>query len=160
MATHASVLAWRIPGTGEPGGLLSMGSHRLRHNWSDLAAAATVFIIGKNQIRGVTFNGWSKKLPTQGSQKHPSNLERRRDCRWGLGAREALVTCFSSEREQSNLPKIFAKQITLQSRARRSVSCLPGQMSLFYPSAPGNHSDMVSCVSHLSTLLHWLEVKS
>ena len=40
MATHTSVLTWRIPGTGEPGGLLSMGSHRIRHDWSDLAAAA------------------------------------------------------------------------------------------------------------------------
>ena len=39
-ATHSSVLAWRIPGTGEPGGLLSMGSHRVGHDWSDLAAAA------------------------------------------------------------------------------------------------------------------------
>ena len=38
LATHSSVLAWRIPGTGEPGGLLSMGSHRVGHNWSDLAA--------------------------------------------------------------------------------------------------------------------------
>ena len=32
MATHSSVLAWRIPGTGEPGGLPSMGSHRVGHN--------------------------------------------------------------------------------------------------------------------------------
>ena len=40
MATHSSVLAWRIPGTGEPGGLLSMGSHRVRHDWSNLVAAA------------------------------------------------------------------------------------------------------------------------
>ena len=40
MATHSSVLAWRIPGTGEPGGLPSMESHRFGHNWSDLAAAA------------------------------------------------------------------------------------------------------------------------
>ena len=40
MATHSSVLAWRILGTGEPGGLPSMGSHRVRHDWSDLAAAA------------------------------------------------------------------------------------------------------------------------
>ena len=40
MATHSSVLAWRIPGTGEPGGLLSMGSHRVGHDWSDLAVAA------------------------------------------------------------------------------------------------------------------------
>ena len=40
MATHSSVLAWRIPGMGEPGGLPSMGSHRVGHNWSDLAAGA------------------------------------------------------------------------------------------------------------------------
>ena len=55
IATHSSVLAWRIPGTGEPGGLPSMGSHGVRHDWSDLAAAAAavykiyminVFIIG------------------------------------------------------------------------------------------------------------------
>ena len=44
MATHSSVLAWRIPGTGEPGGLPSMGSHRVRHNWSDLAAVAAAVI--------------------------------------------------------------------------------------------------------------------
>ena len=37
MATHSSVLAWRISGTGEPGGLPSMGSHRVGHDWSDLA---------------------------------------------------------------------------------------------------------------------------
>ena len=42
MAAHSSVLgeSWRIPGTGEPGGLQSMGSHRVGHDWSDLAAAA------------------------------------------------------------------------------------------------------------------------
>ena len=42
MATHSSVLAWRIPGMGEPGGLPSLGSHRVGHDWSDLAAAAAV----------------------------------------------------------------------------------------------------------------------
>ena len=40
MATHSSVLAWRIPGTAEPGGLPAMGSHRVGHDWSNLAAAA------------------------------------------------------------------------------------------------------------------------
>ena len=40
MATHSSVLAWRIPGMGEPGGLPSMASHRVGHDWSDLAAVA------------------------------------------------------------------------------------------------------------------------
>ena len=40
MATHSGVLAWRIPGMGEPGGLPSMGSHRVRQDRSDLAAPA------------------------------------------------------------------------------------------------------------------------
>ena len=44
MATHSSILAWRIPGTGEPVGLPSMGSHRVRHDFSDLAAAAAAYI--------------------------------------------------------------------------------------------------------------------
>ena len=42
MATHSSVLTWRIPGTGEPGRLPSMGSHRVGHDWSKLAAAAFI----------------------------------------------------------------------------------------------------------------------
>ena len=42
MATHSSILAWRIPGTEEPSGLPSMGLHRVGHDWSDLAAAAAL----------------------------------------------------------------------------------------------------------------------
>ena len=45
MATHSSVLAWKIPWTEEPGGLLSMGSHRVGHDCSDLAAAAAAYIM-------------------------------------------------------------------------------------------------------------------
>ena len=44
MATHSSVLPWKVPGMGEPGGLLSMESHRVRHDWSDLAAAAAILL--------------------------------------------------------------------------------------------------------------------
>ena len=44
MATHSSVLAWRIPGTGEPLGLPSMGLHKIRHDWSDLAVAAAAVL--------------------------------------------------------------------------------------------------------------------
>ena len=47
MATHSSVLAWRIPGTGEPGGLPSTGSHRVGHDWRDLAAAAAARFYGE-----------------------------------------------------------------------------------------------------------------
>ena len=56
MAPHSSVLAWRIPETGEPGGLPSMGSHRLGHDWSDLAAAAA----GTSPVSGAT-----KRLPRE-----------------------------------------------------------------------------------------------
>ena len=47
MATHSSVVAWRIPGTGDPGGLLSMVSHRVGHDWSNLAAAAVILVFLK-----------------------------------------------------------------------------------------------------------------
>ena len=45
MATHSSVLAWRIPGTVEPDGLPSMGSHRVGHDWSDLEVAAAAVLL-------------------------------------------------------------------------------------------------------------------
>ena len=78
MAIHSSVLAWRIPGMEEPGGLLSMGLHRVGHNWSDLVAVAAVCItkwkqthrhwkqtsgywlgeeIGDGQVRGLGLRG-------------------------------------------------------------------------------------------------------
>ena len=51
MATHSSVLAWRIPGMGEPGGLPSMGSHKVGHDWSDLAIAIAMGRSGCFAIR-------------------------------------------------------------------------------------------------------------
>ena len=57
MATHSSVLAWRIPGTGEPSGLPSMGSHRVGHDWSDLAAAWRVGLWGVWSAQA-QFSGW------------------------------------------------------------------------------------------------------
>ena len=50
MATHSSVLAWRIPEMGEPGALPSVGLHRVRHDWSDLATAAAAVQIHTNFI--------------------------------------------------------------------------------------------------------------
>ena len=46
----SSILAWKIPGTEEPGGLPSRGSHRVRHNWSDLAAAETFRLKDKKTL--------------------------------------------------------------------------------------------------------------
>ena len=66
MATHSSVLAWRVPGTGEPGGLPSMGSHRVRQDWSNLAAAAaerdkvahTLNCLSSQRVSGKHFCFW------------------------------------------------------------------------------------------------------
>ena len=75
MATHSCVLAWRIPGTAESGGLPSMGSHRVGHDWSDLAAAAAAAGVfpggasGKESAwqcrrhKSCGFNPWNGKIP-------------------------------------------------------------------------------------------------
>ena len=63
MATHASVLAWRIPGMGEPGGLPSMGSRWVGHDWSDLAAAAAALTLQ------------AYMLPYQQAQAHLMNYK-------------------------------------------------------------------------------------
>ena len=58
MTTHSSVLAWRVPGKGEPGGLPSLELHRVGHDWSDLAAAAALwhnFILLESQEGGLNF---------------------------------------------------------------------------------------------------------
>ena len=58
MAPHSSVPAWRIPGTGEPGGLPSPGSHRVGHDWSDLAAAAALFKIQNSCVWDSCTDPW------------------------------------------------------------------------------------------------------
>jgi len=57
MATHSTILAWRIPGTEEPSGLPSMGSHRVGHDWSDLAAVAAA-VVYHGHFEGI----WSPRL--------------------------------------------------------------------------------------------------
>ena len=76
MATHSSVLAWRISGTGESGGLLSMGSHRVGHDWSDLAAAAAVSNVEKAMVPHSSFLAW--KIPWTGE---PGGLQSMRSWR-------------------------------------------------------------------------------
>ena len=60
MATHSSVLAWRIPGTADPGGLLSMGSHRVGHDRNDLAAAVEIIKSHYQEAVIVLTTRWKK----------------------------------------------------------------------------------------------------
>ena len=87
-ATHSSVLAWRIPGTGEPGGLPSMGSRRVGHDWSDLAAAASVTL-----------------------QKEPSPLQRSTEIGWEL---EPLLQCCSASYKIQRNYKILKITVHVQ----------------------------------------------
>ena len=57
-ATHSSILAWRIPGTEEPAGLPTMGSHRVGHDWCDLAAATGLSLAKFAKEIVLTFCGW------------------------------------------------------------------------------------------------------
>ena len=60
MATHSSVLAWRIPGTGKPGGLPSLGSHRVGHDCSDLAVPGGAVV--KNPPANARDADWIPRL--------------------------------------------------------------------------------------------------
>ena len=69
MATHSSVLAWRIPGTREPGGLPSMGSHGVGHDWSDLANIFPKrFVILQRYSR--ILNGDDNEITHHGDKKY------------------------------------------------------------------------------------------
>ena len=77
MATHSSVLAWRIPGTGEPGGLPSMGLHRVRHDWSDLAAAAALIVCERQDVANI------EKVHIAGKQRFQVKKYRRHGLKMG-----------------------------------------------------------------------------
>ena len=78
MATQSSVLAWRIPWTGEPGGLPSMGSHRVGHNWSDLAAAAAGLLSEKAMPPHSSTLAWTIRW-----MEEPGRLQSMRSLRVG-----------------------------------------------------------------------------
>ena len=86
MATHSSVLAWRIPGMVEPGGLPSMGSHRVGHDWSDLAASAAepinnvVIVPGEQQSNSAVHMPPSILPPTPLPSRLPHNTEQSSLC--------------------------------------------------------------------------------
>ena len=89
-ATHSSVLAWRIPGMGEPGWLPSMGSQRVGYDWSDLAAAAASMIWEQTRDSGdfmggqMWMEGWRREFwLVKGQNK---DIE----CEWSIGREDSL----------------------------------------------------------------------
>ena len=82
MATHFSVLAWRMPGMGEPGGLPSMESHRVRHDWSDLVQQ----VISKSHYYKEDWDNYFHKYPLRTLAKknaQPKSWEDFTQCTYG-----------------------------------------------------------------------------
>ena len=107
MATHSSVLAWRIPGTGKPGGLPSLGSHRDRHDWSDLAAAAAT----KSRWRKSGSREEKGKWESPNSETIPNSVF----CHWPLN-KTVLYIIFYSEGKL-----VFCQSLT--SVVNSSIKC-------------------------------------
>ena len=74
MATHSSVIPWRIPGTGEPLGLPSMGSHRVGHDWSDLAVAAHIYKVSRLGLKSGFYNPRPSAFATKPQLEFGANL--------------------------------------------------------------------------------------
>ena len=98
--THSSILAWRIPGTGESGGLPSMGSHRVGHDWSDLAAAARLF---RTQV-----------FPVSGGM-------RQREKRYNFTHRSKSLNCFKPSVTRKSAPLYLKTQIKSQQYVRQQI---------------------------------------
>ena len=123
MVTHSSVLAWRIPGTGEPGGLPSIGSHRVGHDWSDLATAAWHYSkcggkisfspnceLVPNSFRGSTEH--SGKRQWYHNETSPLPLfQLTKTHSLTLGKQFCYLTLFSSKCDKRGDPYIFNKWI-------------------------------------------------
>ena len=113
---YNSVLAWRIPGTGEPGGLPSMGSHRVRHDWSDLAAAAAATVCMKARVLK-SLHSW--KLESRISDQIHLWIDLAEGRR--LAVVVYLIPCLGEDRktrlgmcpglsEQGRIPKVFSRR--------------------------------------------------
>ena len=111
MATHSSVLAWRIPGTGEPGGLPSMGLHRVGHDWSDLAAVCVYMMPILKALSGcILYKEWISNLIT-----HHTRIFTARPKAFLAALSSAFVTCMLFF-VYTNLPAI--------AQTRQALECL------------------------------------
>ena len=125
MATHSSVLALRIPGTGEPGGLPSLGSHRVGHDWSDLAAAA--------ELPGWSHNGkWRSagrvRSSSQAQLQETMNKDQKEQALCEHSATSVLFSCYqgifcSVFKPNLRLQDVFRDKRKLGASVTFSCSC-------------------------------------
>ena len=120
MATHSSTLAWRIPWMEKPGGLPSMGSHRVGHDWRDLAAAAVVATTKSPQSTGLNH------LQVHFRHRFKSGLGAQRAIAHKLYNNVTLpsstrISIFGCKEAPSHLPSKHQKMVKLKERANYSL---------------------------------------
>ena len=154
MAAHPSVLAWRIPGTGEPGGLPSMGSHRVGHDWSALAAAAAAAEPLKASSC-LWMEMWDRRAVVKGYKSFPRWVG---SWKWMFGSHEGRVW--------TSWPQVFwtwSEHHCLFLDTVHSSGVVPPLFRSYGPQVAGwailtlQQSQGLSCCSFLGFLgtLHW-----
>ena len=154
MATHSSVLAWRTPGTGEPGGLPSIGSHRVGHDWGDLAAAAAVFAEEERE-RERHFKGFSQWHLFYGPMKlryENNSLVRSRCSDFIKGTNSApFLSLFIPCEKQIGfvgLKRLIAKSFPIPESYNYCFSCFKWLLKyhIFYLWTHGQQSDFYTVI--------------
>ena len=144
MATNSSVLAWRIPGMEEPGGLLSVGLHRVRHDWSDLAVAVTVIL--RYKLCVWVFESLNLFLPREKSKNLRSEKDSPLSCSWPYTDRCLL-------RRQSNIRASLVVQwlrILLPKQGTWFRSLLQGDLTGGRATKPVHHNYWASALDPVS----------
>ena len=118
MATHSSVLVWRIPGTAKPGGLPSMELHRVGHDWSDLAAAAAAAAAAVSTVQ--------------------FSLSVMSDSLWPHGLQHARPPC------PSPIPRVYANSRPLSRWCHPTISSSVVRFSSHIQSFPASGSFQIS----------------
>ena len=146
MATHSSILAWKIPGTEEPGGWLPMGLHNVGHDWSNLAAAAAILCCGASSLHCIESESESHSVLSDSLQPH------RRYCPWnslgqntGVGNLYLLQGIFPTQRSNPGLLhcRRILYHLSYQGRPiNRMLSHIPGLQILDDSNVP--HTKIVA----------------
>ena len=160
MATHSSVLAWKIPGTGEPGRLPSMGSHRVRHDWNDLAAAAAAASVDRSSrqkiqnktvvLRHIWPLGLNRYLQDIPTQNRDINILHK--CTWNV-LQDRWHVCSTNLMDQNNIKYFFwpqcceiKKSITERKMGKEQIC---GDQTTYYYKMNGSTKKLENTSRHM-----------
>ena len=152
MAIHSSVLAWRIPGTGKPDGLPSMGSHRVGHDWSYLAAAAAVPI----KLTTITERGGGKGKKKEKKNPKESTEQFKKNNKYFSWVTAVRVLSLAESHSPPYLPRMPSNGVLTSGPAVRAPQILIWSYSCVFspPISTAIRTSAFSFVGALNSLLY------